>query len=55
MDSLDLDIIIDNISNKVSNKLIVFKLPFNYDFDQFSNYNYKLYEINKYYIIIILL
>jgi|688.fasta_scaffold640595_2 16S rRNA G966 N2-methylase RsmD len=55
MDSLDLDVIIDNISNKVSNKLIVFKLPFNYDFEQFSNYNYKLYEINKYYIIIILL
>lgn len=55
MDSLDLDIIIDNINKKTSNKLIVFKLPFNYDFEQFSNYNYKLYEINKYYIIIILL
>jgi hypothetical protein len=55
MDSLDLDVIIDYVSQKSTNKLIVFKLPFNYDFEQFSNYNYKLYEINKYYIIIILL
>ena len=55
MDSIDLDVIIDYVSQKSTNKLIVFKLPFNYDFEQFSNYNYKLYEINKYYIIIILL
>ena len=37
------------------NKLLIFKLPFNYDFTEFNSFNYKLYRINKYYIIIILL
>jgi 16S rRNA G966 N2-methylase RsmD len=39
----------------LNNKLLIFKLPLNYDLDEFSNYNYKLYKINKYYIIILLL
>jgi len=43
------------LKNKLNNKLLVYKLPFNYNFDDFSNFNYKLYKINKYYIIIILL
>ena len=45
-----------SIANKLKpNKLLVFKLPFNYDFDEFINFNYKLYKINNYYIIILLL
>ena len=55
IDLIELNTIVDNIIKQTSNKLIIFKLPFNYDFDQFSNYNYKLYKVNKYYIIIILL
>jgi 16S rRNA G966 N2-methylase RsmD len=55
IDLIELNIIVDNIIKQTSNKLIIFKLPFNYDFDQFSNYNYKLYKVNKYYIIIILI
>ena len=48
---------LSDLPEKISltNKLLVFKLPFNYDFDEFSNYNYKLYKINKYYILILLL
>jgi 16S rRNA G966 N2-methylase RsmD len=37
------------------NKMLVLKLPFNYDFSEFNNFNYKLYKINKYYILLILL
>ena len=55
IDLIELNTIVDNIIKQTSNKLIIFKLPFNYDFDQFSNYNYKLYKVNKYYIIIILI
>jgi len=47
---------LSEIAKKINqNKLLIFKLPFNYDFDEFNNYNYKLYKINNYYIIIILL
>jgi 16S rRNA G966 N2-methylase RsmD len=48
---------LSDIPKKISltNKLLIFKLPFNYDFDEFSSYNYKLYKINKYYILILLL
>ena len=48
---------LSEIPNRIvlSNKLIVFKLPYNYDFNEFSNFNYKLYKISKYYIIILLL
>ncbi len=45
--------IINILINKINDKLIVFKLPFNYNFNEFNLYNYKLYKINKYYIIII--
>lgn len=36
-------------------KLLVYKLPYNYNFNEFSYFNYKLIKINKYYIIIIYL
>jgi 16S rRNA G966 N2-methylase RsmD len=45
--------IVDFIKNKTTNKLIIFKLPFNYNFDEFKNYNYKLHKIKNYYIILI--
>lgn len=45
-----------SIADKLKpNKLLVYKLPFNYDFDEFINFNYKLYKINNYYLIILLL
>ena len=37
---------------KTNNNLIVFKLPYNYNLNEFSKYNYKLYKINNYFIII---
>lgn len=43
------------LKTKVTNKILVYKLPFNYNFDEFKDFNYKLYKINKYYIIIILI
>ena len=47
--------IVEFIKNNAINKLIIFKLPFNYNFKEFSMYNYKLYKIRNYYIIIILI
>ena len=49
---------IDNISlydliKKINNKIIVLKLPFNYDMNEFSQFNYTIYKINKYQVIII--
>lgn len=32
-------------------KLIIFKLPFNYNLNEFSTYNYKLYKVSNYFII----
>jgi 16S rRNA G966 N2-methylase RsmD len=55
IDNKDLDTIIDLINNKTNNKVIIYKLPFNYDFDQFNSYNYKLFKVNKYFIIMILI
>lgn len=52
MGKYNLDELIDKFD---TNKLVIFKLPFNYDFNEFSGYNYKLYQVNKYYIIVILL
>jgi len=47
---------LSEIAKKINkNKLLIFKLPFNYDFNEFNDYNYKLYKINNYYIILILL
>jgi 16S rRNA G966 N2-methylase RsmD len=45
------------ITNKLllSNKLLIFKLPRNYDFSEFNKFNYKLYKLYKYFLIIILL
>ena len=43
------------LANYLNNKLLIYKLPLNYDLNEFSNYNYKLYELYKYYIIILLL
>lgn len=43
------------LKNKTENKLLIYKLPFNYDFNEFLKFNYKLYKINKYYIIILLI
>jgi 16S rRNA G966 N2-methylase RsmD len=47
--------IVEFIKNNAKNKLIIFKLPFNYNFKEFNKYNYKLYKIRNYYIIIILI
>ena len=43
------------LKTKVTNKILMFKIPFNYDFNEFVEFNYKLHKINKYYIIIIML
>lgn len=43
------------LKTKVTNKILMFKIPFNYDFNEFIGFNYKLHKINKYYIIIIML
>jgi 16S rRNA G966 N2-methylase RsmD len=40
---------------KLKNKLLIYKLPLNYDLTEFYIYTYKLYQMNKYYIIILLL
>ena len=47
--------IINKLKETTCDKLVIFKLPFNYNFMEFNCYNYKLYKINKYYIIIILI
>lgn len=39
----------------LKNKLLIYKLPLNYDLHEFYMYTYKLYKLNKYYIIILLL
>ena len=55
MDNMYLHEIIDKIIEKTNNKIFIFKLPFNYNFEEFNLYNYKLFKINKYYIIMILI
>ena len=47
------DLYLYEIVNLFKNKLIVFKIPFNYNLNEFKKFNYKLYKINKYYIILI--
>lgn len=47
---------LDNIIIKIknfNNKPIIFKLPNNYDLNEFSNYNYTINKIKNYIIIII--
>jgi 16S rRNA G966 N2-methylase RsmD len=43
------------LKDKVTNKILVYKIPYNYDLKEFSEFDYKLYKINKYYIIILML
>jgi len=43
------------LKKNTTNKLLIYKLPFNYDFNEFFEFDYKLYKINKYYIIILLI
>jgi 16S rRNA G966 N2-methylase RsmD len=49
LDNYELNYII----NLLIDKMIVFKLPYNYNLSEFSKYNYKLYKIKNYFIIII--
>lgn len=41
------------LKNICTNKLLVFKLPYNYNFKEFINFNYKLHKIKNYYITVI--
>jgi len=41
------------LKKNTTNKLLIYKLPFNYDFDEFIEFDYKKYKINKYYITIL--
>jgi len=43
------------LKNKVSNKILVYKIPFNYNLNEFFEFDYKLHKINKYYIIILMI
>lgn len=43
------------LKEHTNDKILVYKLPFNYNFNEFNGYDYKLYKINKYYIIVILI
>lgn len=52
MGGYSLDVLAEKLEK---NKLLIYKLPFNYDFTEFNNLNYKLYQVNKYFIIVILL
>lgn len=55
MDSLSLLEIAQYLKNKTNNKLLIYKIPFNYDINEFFEFDYKLYKINKYYIIILMI
>lgn len=41
------------LKEHTKDKLLVYKLPFNYNFNEFYEFNYKLCKIKNYYIIII--
>jgi len=41
------------LRESTKNKLLVYKLPFNYNYDEFYEFDYKLCKIKNYYIIII--
>jgi len=41
------------LKENTHDKLLVYKLPFNYNFNEFYEFNYKLCKIKNYYIIII--
>ena len=37
------------LKSKVTNKLLVYKIPYNYDLNEFFEFDYKLHKINKYF------
>ena len=43
------------LKTKVSDKLLIYKIPYNYDFNEFFEFDYKLYKVNKYNIIILMM
>ena len=43
------------LKSKTNNKLVIYKLPKNYNFNEFFEFDYKLYKINKYYMIVLML
>ena len=47
--------LVNILIKKTNNKLLIFKLPFNYNLNEFNLFNYKLYKVHNYFIIIILL
>jgi len=53
LDNMSLSNIINILKDKIKNKMFVYKLPFNYDMDEFNGYNYKLYKIRNYILLII--
>lgn len=55
MNNFSLNLIVDKLKELTTNKVLLYKLPFNYDFTEFNSHDYKLYKINKYYIIAILI
>jgi len=46
---------LEDLTKKIKdlNKIIIYKLPFNYNLNEFSLYNYEIYKIKNYLIIII--
>jgi len=56
--SRNLEIKIDNMSlteivNKLRNKYVVFKLPFNFDMSLLSNFDYMTHKVNNYILVLI--
>lgn len=47
--------IINFIKKNINNKLLIYKLPFNYNFNEFNLFDYKLYKIKNYYLIVFLI
>jgi 16S rRNA G966 N2-methylase RsmD len=45
------DYTLNDIIKKISNKIIIFKLPYNYDLSEFNNYNYNIIKIKNYILI----
>lgn len=43
------------LKTKTTNKLFVYKLPYNYNFNEFLEFKYKKYKIGRYYIIIFMI
>ena len=43
------------LKKNVTNKILVYKIPFNYNLNEFFEFDYKLHKINKYFIIILMI